>query len=161
MSKKTADIVNTNMVVTIDASQKDVWQGLTEQIGRWWPTECYATKGGERTYKLEAYAGGRMYEESDAGESLLWGTVTCVEAPNKLQAFGMSHPEWGGPTVLFWNWALSTTQVRGTQLSFEESSLGVVKDEDVGGRSKAWRYIWHTLKAHAEGSQMPKWTESK
>lgn len=159
MTKKTADIVNTNMEVTINAGQAEVWQALTEQIGRWWPTECYVTKEGGRTFKLEAHAGGRMYEESDAGESLLWGTVTSVKAPNKLQAVGMSHPEWGGPTVLFWTWSLSAAEGGVTQLTFEESSLGVVTDEDVRGRSKAWRYIWHALKAHVDGSEIPKWTD--
>ena len=49
--------------------------------------------------RLDARAGGQLYERHESGKSLLWCTVTMCEPGVAVQMGGHIAPDWGGPTT--------------------------------------------------------------
>ena len=159
MSRKAAELGDINMQMHVDASPEDVWASLTESIGEWWPADFYA--GGEegaRSFTLESWPGGRMFEAWENGGGALWGTVVCVEPNHRLQVHGSLFPNWGGPTEWFGTWELKAEE-GGTLLSFNEGSIGRLSDSGAEEKDKGWQFLCRSLKAHAEGAAPPAWED--
>lgn len=159
MTNTTAEIATIQMEVEIDASPAQVWQALVNNIGEWWPAEFYT--GGDadkRTFSIEATPGGRMFEEWGDGGGTLWGTVIALDPGKKLQILGYLFPDWGGPTQNYGTWTLQGGTDK-TKMTFSETGLGNVTDDGLKQKDHGWRFLWATLKAHAEGKPLPKWED--
>lgn len=157
MVYQAAEIAQINMELDIHSPPTRVWKALTENIGDWWPAEFFA--GGEpaeRSFILEAWPGGRMYENWDSGGGVLWGTVFCIDPNVRLQVLGAVFPNWGGPTQWYGTWELKS-QENGTTLKFSESTVGRISDAGVAEKDKGWKFLWQALKAHVEGTPSPLW----
>ncbi len=148
------------MEVRIEASTEAVWQALTEGIGAWWPAEFYT--GGEptsRDFVLEAWPGGRMYEQWGGDAGLLWATVYTVDPGKLLQVSGLGFPEWGGPSLWLGTWRLEADG-EATRLRFQESALGKTDPHYVAEKDKGWSYLFAgALKAHLEATEPPAWDD--
>ncbi len=138
--------------VTIDATPESVWTALTKDIGQWWPSDFYAGgTEGSRSFLLEAFPGGRMYESWSDTEGLLWGTVQTVAIGRKLEISGLAFPQWGGPSLWLGSWDL---EGKGgvTKVRFTESTIGRVDEAGLAEKEKGWRYLYgDVLKKHCEG----------
>lgn len=143
---------------TIEASPADVWRGLVDEVGAWWPDEIYSGgEAGKRRYVLEAWPGGRAYEEWESGGGLLWGQVIMVTPESLLQTMGCTFPEWGGPAIEMNTWRLESTD-DGCSLLFTTHIIGDMTDDQVAGREKGWSFLFDgVLKAHVEGRPLPRW----
>lgn len=70
---------------------EEAFRVFTEEMGEWWPVETHsvAREGGVRVV-VEPREGGRVYEESRAGATAVWGTVVAWDPPAR---FAMTwHP---------------------------------------------------------------------
>ena len=153
MSRTTAEIDEITTTLEIDTSPERVWHALTEDIGRWWPSDFYTGGStGSRNFVLEARPGGRMYEVWDDGGGVLWATVIGVEPNERLQVLGSLFPAWGGPSEWFGIWKLTADGDK-TELGFTESSLGRITAEGLSEKKKGWDFIHQTLKAYVEKSE--------
>ncbi len=143
--------------VQIAATPETVWEALTHKAGEWWPAEFYiGGEEGKRSYRLEAWPGGRVYEEWDDGGGLLWGQV-CTAVPNQtLQVTGHSFPDWGGPSIMFATWKLSASG-DGCTLHFSERALGETPEHYAAEKDKGWRFLMDVMKAYIEGTTPPEW----
>lgn len=141
----------------IAAAPETVWEALTDKAGEWWPAEFYiGGEPGKRSYHLEAWPGGRVYEEWEGGGGLLWGQV-CHAVPNQLlQVTGYTFPEWGGPSIMFGTWNLTATD-HGCTVHFTEHTLGKTSEHYAAEKEKGWKFLMAVMKAHIEGTEPPGW----
>ncbi len=143
--------------VRIAASPERVWQALTDGAGEWWPAEFYiGGEEGKRSYHLEARPGGRVYEEWDSGGGLLWGLVTTAVPGQLLQVNGFSFPEWGGPSIMFAAWRLTSID-DGCSLNFTEHAVGTTPEHYAAKKEKGWTFLMDVMTAHIEGTEPPEW----
>ena len=142
--------------IPIEATIEEVWQGLTSGLASWWPDDGYAGgDSGKRKMILEAEPGGRMYESWDSGGGLLWGHVVTIEPQEMLQLVGHTFPKWGGPTMWYGTWELST-KGNETVLRYSETAIGRVEEENRAQTKKGWQWLLGgALKAHLEGKPCP------
>ncbi len=107
--------------LTIDAPCEKVFDALTKDIGKWW-----AYRASERM-QLEAWPGGRFYEENPDGGGFLWGTVLEVRRPKVLR---VSELLGSLPSVRAGAHKYELTDDHGkTILTFSCQLLGEVDDE--------------------------------
>lgn len=158
LDREGAFVTDIRFEVVIQASPTKVWEGLTSDIGKWWPSEFYCGAGkGPRKFVLDARPGGHMWEDHGNGDGLHWGTVVNVAAPARLEIQGSVSPSWGGPAIWFGVFELEASG-RATKLRFAESSIGRVTEEGMREKEKGWRFLFDgVLRAYLEGTPPPAW----
>jgi uncharacterized protein YndB with AHSA1/START domain/uncharacterized protein YciI len=67
--------------VLVDAGPEAAFEVFTARIGAWWPVAGHSVYGAGTAV---SFAGGRLLEQSAAGQEAVWGTVTCWEPPHSL-----------------------------------------------------------------------------
>lgn len=150
--------------VTIAAPIEAVWRALVDDIGTWWPTAFYCLPGDpaaapQRTFKLEARPGGRMWEDWGADNGLVWGHVVQVVKPRLLDVTGTMGLAWGGPSTFYGSFQLEAAG-DDTRLRFGESAYGRIPDNQIAEKEKGWRFLLDgALRAHCEGKPAPLWTD--
>ena len=104
--------------IRIRGNQRKVFDFLTQRVGEWWGAHFLMTKS-PKDLKIELKVGGRVYEDSGGDEGALWGTVSHLEAPSRLEwrgAMGMSgaitgvvcfelEAEGDDTLLKLWHWA--------------------------------------------------------
>ncbi len=144
--------------IPIAAPPATLWHALTDRIGEWWPQAFYiGGEEGKRSYHLEPWPGGRVFEEWEGGGGLLWGQVWHAVTHQLLQVTGNTFPEWGGPSIMFATWQIDPAD-HGATLRFTEHTLGKISDTYVAEKQKGWKFLYEgVLKAHLEGTEPPAW----
>jgi uncharacterized protein YndB with AHSA1/START domain len=72
--------------VHVDCPIDDAFRLFTEAFGDWWPLHLYsATEDNAETCIIEPWPGGRIFERTQAGEEVDWGTVTSCNPPRHLR----------------------------------------------------------------------------
>lgn len=104
--------------IRIKGNQAVVFECLTRRVGEWWGAPFLMTKT-PKDLRIEMKVGGRVYEDSGNDEGALWGTVSFLQAPSRIEwrgAMGMSGAitgvvcfeleESGAETLVkLWHWA--------------------------------------------------------
>jgi uncharacterized protein YndB with AHSA1/START domain len=67
----------------VDCPPQHAFTVWTSKIGTWWPPE-HTVSGNPAAVVLEGGRGGRIYEQTPAGERYEWGEVTVWEPPRRL-----------------------------------------------------------------------------
>ncbi len=77
-NEKMSPIVKTIM---IDAPQQTVFDTFVSKFGSWWPRDRFVRSSGgvPPTVVLEPREGGSIFELTETGTRLEWGTVTAIE----------------------------------------------------------------------------------
>jgi len=77
----------------------DAFRLFTDGIDTWWPLHDGYSYAAERTkgIRLEAFAGGRFYEELADGEELVVGRVLACEPPKRI-LFTWRGADWPAET---------------------------------------------------------------
>jgi uncharacterized protein YndB with AHSA1/START domain len=153
-----ARIAEVTIQIRLEASRERVWQGLTTEIGKWWPESFFSGgEAGRRSFHLETRPGGGMWEEWDNGGGLLWATVVAVHPNEKLEVKGDVSPTWGGPGTWIGTWVLEGESEE-TQLTFTESVFGRVTQRYQQDKEKGWKFLFdQALRAHLSGEARPEW----
>ena len=136
------------------ATPQDVWQALTDDIGRWWPSTFYMCTGpGQRKFSLDARPGGLVLEEHGAGNGMVWGNVIHVQKHKILEVTG----SYGRPLTWLGKYELTAIE-GGTRLRFTESMFGRVTEQELASKDHGWRYLYDgCMRAHLEGTEQPAW----
>lgn len=156
-----AHIADLHLEIRIAAEPQSVWQALTSDIGKWWPSEFFCGGGGEteRRFLLEAHPGGRMWEDWGSGDGLLWATVVNVVAGKSLDLAGIQGPAWGGPSTWFSSYALEADG-DGTKLRFTQSGFGRISETAMASMETGWQFLLSSMGAYLEGKAAPEWDET-
>ena len=140
--------------VTLEAPLARVWKALVEQTGAWWPRDFY-TAADARDFVIEAWLGGRMYEDWGKGEGVIWASVTAVRAPRMLELAGVSSPAWGGPNTHYHSFRLEE-KGGATLLSFCDAVHGRIDDATARSLKEGWTVLFdEALRAHCEKRKAP------
>ncbi len=151
-----AHLADLTLEITLRATPQQVWQALSEDIGRWWPGPFYCGGGrGPRRFELDARPGGRMWEDHGGGDGMLWGTVIHVQRDKVLEVAGA----YGSPLLVLIKFELEAI-ANGTRLRFTEACIGRVDAATLRSKDKGWRFLFDgCLRAHLEGGAAPAWTD--
>jgi uncharacterized protein YndB with AHSA1/START domain len=78
-----AEIVKT---IEIEASQTHVFDTFVSRIADWWPLAKFSRSRGAppQTVIIEPHIGGSIYELTDAGEKLSWGSVLLIDPHSRI-----------------------------------------------------------------------------
>lgn len=136
--------------IQIDAPIAKVWETVFNHISDWWPGDFLCHEG-SKEIKMETFVGGRIYEETSDGKSLLWGTVVNINPNKTLEFIGHSTPQFGGPSLSMGRYELSESG-NGTTLQFTNAMMGNCSDEGEQMVTQGWNYLLSALKNFAENN---------
>jgi uncharacterized protein YndB with AHSA1/START domain len=73
--------------IVIDAPRQTVFDTFVAQFGNWWPRERFVRSSGGAlpTVILEPHEGGAIFELTDNGTRLEWGTVAAIEQNRSIR----------------------------------------------------------------------------
>lgn len=113
---------------------------FTSDLSNWWPVKTHSS-GGARANEIhfEARVGGRFFERFIDGEEMTIGTVTAIDAPNRV-TFTWQLAKWSAPTVVD---VTFTPGPEGTLVELEQRGfehVGLSSDQ-VSRYGKAWGEI--------------------
>lgn len=139
--KKEAGIVQSELEVTMNASQKKVWEALTKDIHRWWPKEFFAMPQSKK-FVLEAKLGGRMYEKAGATGGVIWGTVIAMQPLRFINIAGYLAPPFAGPALTLFRLSLESSGKNLTTLRVSDSIIGTVTDQTQAATQDGWKFLF-------------------
>ncbi|MCY2961025.1 MAG: SRPBCC domain-containing protein [Planctomycetota bacterium] len=139
-AKRTFEVHEILQEVRIGAPPERVWNALVRETSSWWHSEFYV--GGEpRSFHIEAWIGGRMWEDGGGGQGLLWGTVIGVRTAEFLQVSGVLDAPFGGPASLLTTWRLEARD-GGTVLRFQQTTWGAAGAGTNASLDAGWRFLF-------------------
>jgi hypothetical protein len=106
-----------------------VFTALTEEIGEWWSAGFY-----EGRVSLEAWVGGRFFEEGVKG-SALYGVVSAIEQDRSLRlagGLGMTGAVTGSFAYEL------AADGDGTVISLSHRAFGDIQEEAQGSYEQGW-----------------------
>jgi uncharacterized protein YndB with AHSA1/START domain len=134
------------MEITINAPRERVWQAMVEESADWWLPDFYTIKNAR--FIIEAWPGGRAYEDDGNGNGALWFTVMSVNAPAAIDFSGYLYPAYGGPAVTLITIRLEETEEGATRLKLTDGLLGRFNQEEL---EHGWPYLFEDgLKKYVE-----------
>ncbi len=138
------DQMSISQEVKIAASPEKVFKALTENIGAWW---SHSFSEDPKRIALEAYPGGRFFEEFEGGGAL-YATVVYVEAAKEIRMIG----SMGMRGAVAGHIAFSLeTDGNGTLLKLSHSAIGEISEEHKAGYAHGWSILLgQELKSFAE-----------
>jgi hypothetical protein len=143
-------VVRIEFSITIKALKSDVWEAFSKHIGTWWHKDFYMLGEGGKVV-LEPWAGGRLYEENDLGNSLLWYNVIWVLKDEQINFSGNIVPPYGGPATTLLSVSLSEGETGTTILKITDSIYGVVSEKHKSDTESGWKMIFEdSLKPFVE-----------
>jgi len=106
-----------------------------------------------RTLVLEAHAGGRVYEKSDNGFELLWGTILAVDPGVSLNWCASFSPPYCGPATSYVHLKFEDNEQGGTTFTMTQHDIGIASEKSKGDLEEGWKMIFEgCLKPFAEGA---------
>lgn len=117
---KPAQSYSVGFEVPVRTSRERAWQGLTAEIGAWWPRHFF-THPNPQGFVLETHLGGRVYEDWGDGAGVLWGTIVVWVPGQRMTWACEMYPDWSGPGRSFVTFTLE-----------DRGGLTIVKVEDAG-----------------------------
>lgn len=152
-SAKLRHIVQTLHELTLDLHikcPKDLaWDCLVGRVSDWWPADflCLTNSSG---IQFEAFAGGRLYEESPEGGQVLWGTVAMILPGESIDLVGPVTAAFGGPSINFVHMSLTDNGDGMTQFKLKNDVLGNLTDEGRESVQEGWAYLYGAFKDFCE-----------
>lgn len=135
--------------IQINAPLAKVWDILLNRTSDWWPKDFLCHEG-SKALKMEPFVGGRIYEETSDGKSLLWGTLVNIHPNKTLEFIGHSTPQFGGPSLNMGRYEISQADESTTTLQFTNAILGNCSDEGEQMVTEGWNYLLNAFKSYAE-----------
>jgi uncharacterized protein YndB with AHSA1/START domain len=112
LSDETSPIVKT---IEIGAPCELVFEMFVSKFGDWWPLARFSRTRGSAPQRVvfEAHAGGAIYEVTNDGDKLAWGSVTAIEHNRRiLMDWHLGRPVSTVVDVTFETLAANRTRVR-------------------------------------------------
>ena len=135
-----ANVVQYEFEVDIDAAPSRVWRALTDQLSSWWLPDFHVL-GNDSTVTLEPVPGGRLFEQSGS-KGLLWYTVLAVSTNESLSLAGYCTPEWGGPCSTILTLKLIEIE-KGTRLIVSDALYGRVDERQADSLKSGWQQMFN------------------
>ena len=137
--------------LTIDAPKDHVYNVMVNRLTDWWPRDFLGLPDAEKI-QFEPWAGGRLFESTPDGRSLLWGTVVAVTPGSSLEVVGHMTSSYGGPSVTMWKLSVAEAEDGKTAFRMNDSIIGHFPPETEENMNQGWNYLFGALKEFCEKS---------
>jgi DNA-binding transcriptional ArsR family regulator/uncharacterized protein YndB with AHSA1/START domain len=138
--------------VTINAPAERVFEALTNDISPWWGAPYLITEA-PQSIILEPKVGGRMYEESGAGEGALWAMVTAIKKNEHLELTGPIGMSGALHSIATINLE-PKNEGEATLVKFSHQAIGQLGEETQANYNAGWQDLLGVrLKAFVETGQ--------
>ena len=97
MTTQTHDAAEVRTSIEVAAPPERAFEVFTAGFDRWWPRSHHVQPGELKQTGVDPFAGGRMWEENDAGEVCTWGRVLTWDPPSAFAFSWMIGPDFGVP----------------------------------------------------------------
>lgn len=145
-----SQVVFFELDIRIAAAPARVWRALTQDTAKWWPADFLCAPD-SKGVKLEAWPGGRLFEEAENGGGLVWFNVVALTPPKSMHLAGHIIPPYGGPATSLLYLSIDRTP-SGSILRVHNSVLGYISKSQLAGTIDGWRQLFvGGLKPFAEG----------
>jgi uncharacterized protein YndB with AHSA1/START domain len=145
-----AGIKQIELELTIDAPREHAWKCLFSNFGDWWPQDFLCLEGSEKI-QFEPFAGGRVYEETPDGHSILWAHVYSIVPGKSIDFIGHMTPSYGGPSLTMWRISLHDAEGSGkTTMKLTDTILGRIAEDHQANLNEGWTYLFNSYKAYCE-----------
>jgi uncharacterized protein YndB with AHSA1/START domain len=142
-------ILHVELEFPIAAPVERVWAALLDEVAAWWPRD-FRVLGGDSEMHLEPRVGGRLYEETPGGASLLWATVIALDPLRQLDLAGHLTPRFGGPATTLTRLGLRDVD-GGTVFEVGDAVFGHIGEGMRTSLETGWRQLFEGgLKAYVE-----------
>jgi uncharacterized protein YndB with AHSA1/START domain len=136
-----ADIVKT---IEIQASQMHVFDTFVSRIADWWPLAKFSRSRvtPPQTVIIEPRNGGGIYEVTDEGEKLSWGSVRLIEPHSRIvMEWHLGRPVSTEVEVEFEALSARLTRVRLVHRGWEKlQAAGATVERE--GYEQGWAFIF-------------------
>ena len=132
--------INIQLEIPIDASIKQTWDCMINDIRLWWRKDFY-TSPKTKKFILEAKPGGKMYEDYGNNEGLVWADVIVLDSPNVLELKGHLSPQFGGPAFSFLRLSLHENEGK-TTLTLSDTVIGEISEKLESDLTTGWKMLF-------------------
>ena len=94
-----AETATVRTSVEVAAPPERAFAVFTARMNDWWTREHHVQSGQLRDIGVEAFVGGRLWEENDAGDVCTWGRVLAWEPPHLFAFSWLIGPDWKPPAA--------------------------------------------------------------
>lgn len=144
-----AVIKQIELELDIDAPLAKVWNSLLNELPSWWPGDFLGFPEGA-PIKFEPHVGGRLYEQTEDGKSLLWATVVAIVPQKSMDFIGYMTPSFGGPTLTMLHLEVEADGDAKTKFKMADALLGRIGEETEASLNQGWGYLFGAFKAYCE-----------
>ncbi len=135
--------------LAINCPRDKAWNTMLNKMSDWWPSDFVALPG-SKGIKFEPWAGGRLYEQTDEGAHLLWGTAVNIQPNEVLEIVGFVVPAFGGPSINFCKMELADLPAGTTKFKLTNTILGHLSEESRESTQEGWNYLYMAFKEFCE-----------
>lgn len=83
--------------VRVASTPEHAFEVFTTGMDRWWDRTHHVQSGELKEVGVDPRAGGRLWEENNAGEVCVWGRVLTWDPPRTFAFSWLIGPDWGIP----------------------------------------------------------------
>lgn len=83
--------------IDVPVAPDRAFEVFTKGINSWWTRAHHVQSGELKEIGVDPFAGGRMWEENDAGDVCVWGRVLVWDPPARFAFSWLIGPDWGIP----------------------------------------------------------------
>ncbi|CAN5425957.1 hypothetical protein BH11PLA2_BH11PLA2_11580 [soil metagenome] len=138
-SMKPAQSYQVGFEVAVRAARERAWQGLTTEIGHWWPRHFF-THPNPAGFVLEPGLGGRVYEDWGGGAGVLWGTVVVWVPGQRMTWACEMYPDWSGPGRSFVTFTLEDRGLE-TIVKVEDAGICINAHQAASSLNNGWHEL--------------------
>ena len=145
-----ANLIRHELEFAMNAPPARVWRALVDEPSEWWHKDFYFTKS-PHTMTIEAHAGGRVFEQSEDGGSLLWANVVALVPGTSLTMAGAFAPPYAGPGYATQHIELVPQDDGSTVLKISEAVFGHIGEDLQATLLIGWQMLYADgLKSYVE-----------
>jgi uncharacterized protein YndB with AHSA1/START domain len=97
VTARTQDRGTVRTSIQVNAHAARAFEVFTAGMDTWWPRTHHVQTGQLKEIGIEPRAGGRLWEENDAGEVCTWGRVLTWEPPRAFAFSWLIGTDWAVP----------------------------------------------------------------
>jgi hypothetical protein len=133
----------------VNCPKDKAWDIMLNHMSDWWPKDFLCLEGSPEI-KFEPWAGGRLYEETEAGAHILWAHVVMIQPGSFIETVGAITPTFGGPSMNYCRMALEEGEGGTTKFKLTNTVMGYSKPEGKPRIEMGWNYLFGAFKAYCE-----------
>lgn len=129
--------ISVEIVVPVNIAH--AWEYYFNQVNSWWSKD-YHTSPKTKRFIIQAYIGGKVFEDFGEGDGLIWGEVIGADYLHSLDIKGNLTRSFGGPAITFEKFLFEKVET-GTKVTYTMDLIGDINDTTIASLKSGWEEI--------------------